>query len=44
MTGKKQQREEEEFRAARIIMIRAFILAAVAALAVTAAPVGSAHL
>ena len=44
MTGKTQQNEQQELRATRPIMIRALsILAAVAALAVTAAPVGSAH-
>ena len=43
MTGKKQQKEQEELRATRSIIIRALgILAAVAALAVAAAPVGSA--
>ncbi len=44
MTGKMQQIEQEELRVARPIMIRAFsILAAVAALAVSAAPVASAY-
>ncbi len=43
MTVKKQQKEQEEHRATRPAMIRALsILAAVAALAVAAAPVGSA--
>jgi hypothetical protein len=43
MTVKKQQKEQEELRATRSIIIRALgILAAVAALAVAAAPVGSA--
>ena len=38
MTGKKQQLEKEEVRAARPITIRTLILAAVAAFAVSAAP------
>ena len=43
MTGKKQQIEQEQLRGARPSMIRALsILAAVAALAVSAAPVASA--
>jgi hypothetical protein len=43
MTGKKQQIEREELRAAKAITIRALsILAAIAALAVSAAPVASA--
>jgi hypothetical protein len=43
MTVKKQQIEQEKLRATRPIMIRALsILAAVAALAVSAAPVASA--
>lgn len=44
MSGENQQKEQEALRATRPITIRALsILAAVAALAVTAAPVGSAH-
>ena len=42
MTGKKQQIEQEELRAATAIMIRAIILAAIVALAVSAAPFASA--
>ena len=38
MTGKKQQSEQEELRAAMAIMIRAIILAAIVALVVSAAP------
>ena len=42
MTGKKQQSEQDERRAATAIMIRAIILAAIVALAVSAAPFASA--
>jgi len=42
MTGKKQQIEQEELRAATAIMLRAIILAAIVALVVSAAPVASA--
>ena len=42
MTGKTQQSEQEELRAATAIMIRAIILAAIVALAVSAAPFASA--
>ena len=37
-----QQKEQEDLRAARTIMIRALILAAIVALVVSAAPVASA--
>ena len=42
MTGKKQQGEQEELRAATAVLIRAIILAAIVALVVSAAPFASA--
>ncbi len=42
MTGKNEQSEQEELRAATAILIRAIILAAIVALVVSAAPVASA--
>ena len=42
MTGINQQSEQEEFRAATAILIRAIILAAIVALVVSAAPAAAA--